>query len=110
MDAGDVDLLMEVQYDFPLAERPYEVVGERMGVDEGWVIERLRELVKAGILKRIGAILNYRSRGLEAALVGMAAPEGMIEEVAAAVNRDPQGRPQFPAGLQALQPLVRDQG
>ncbi|MDT7870867.1 MAG: Lrp/AsnC family transcriptional regulator [Thermoproteus sp.] len=90
MDAGDVDLLMEVQYDFPLAERPYEVVGERMGVDEGWVIERLRELVKAGILKRIGAILNYRSRGLEAALVGMAAPEGMIEEVAAAVNRDPQ--------------------
>ena len=89
MDPRDVDLLMEVQYSFPLAERPYRVIGERLGAEEGWVIERLRELVKAGVLKRIGAILNYRSRGLEAALVGMAVPEDIIEEVAAEVNKDP---------------------
>jgi len=80
---------MEAQYNFPLVERPYKALGERLGVDEGWVIERLRELVKAGVLKRIGAILNYRSRGLEAALVGMAVPEDIIEEVAAEVNKDP---------------------
>jgi DNA-binding Lrp family transcriptional regulator len=89
MDPRDVDLLMEAQYNFPLVERPYKALGERLGVDEGWVIERLRELVKAGVLKRIGAILNYRSRGLEAALVGMAVPEDIIEEVAAEVNKDP---------------------
>jgi len=81
--------LMEAQHNFPLVERPYKALGERLGVDEGWVIERLRELVKAGVLKRIGAILNYRSRGLEAALVGMAVPEDIIEEVAAEVNKDP---------------------
>jgi Transcriptional regulators len=80
---------MEAQHNFPLVERPYKALGERLGVDEGWVIERLRELVKAGVLKRIGAILNYRSRGLEAALVGMAVPEDIIEEVAAEVNKDP---------------------
>jgi DNA-binding Lrp family transcriptional regulator len=89
MDSRDVDLLMEAQHNFPLVERPYKALGERLGVDEGWVIERLRELVKAGVLKRIGAILNYRSRGLEAALVGMAVPEDIIEEVAAEVNKDP---------------------
>jgi DNA-binding Lrp family transcriptional regulator len=89
MDPRDVDLLMEAQHNFPLVERPYKALGERLGVDEGWVIERLRELVKAGVLKRIGAILNYRSRGLEAALVGMAVPEDIIEEVAAEVNKDP---------------------
>jgi DNA-binding Lrp family transcriptional regulator len=80
---------MEAQHNFPLVERPYKALGERLGVDEGWVIERLRELVKAGVLKRIGAILNYRSRGLVAALVGMAVPEDFIEEVAAEVNKDP---------------------
>jgi DNA-binding Lrp family transcriptional regulator len=89
MDPRDVDLLMEAQHNFPLVERPYKALGERLGVDEGWVIERLRGLVKAGVLKRIGAILNYRSRGLEAALVGMAVPEDIIEEVAAEVNKDP---------------------
>ena len=81
--------MMEAQHNFPLVERPYKALGERLGVDEGWVIERLRGLVKAGVLKRIGAILNYRSRGLEAALVGMAVPEDIIEEVAAEVNKDP---------------------
>lgn len=81
--------MMEAQYNFPLVERPYKALGERLGVDEEWVIERLRGLVKAGVLKRIGAILNYRSRGLEAALVGMAVPEDIIEDVAAEVNKDP---------------------
>ncbi|MEM4591887.1 MAG: hypothetical protein QW196_00615 [Sulfolobales archaeon] len=84
-----MDLLMEVQYNFPLVERPFLAVAERIGASEEWVISKLREAVTWGVLKRIGAILNYRSRGLTAALVGMAVPEDVIEEVAAEVNRDP---------------------
>lgn len=82
-------LLMEVQYDFPIVERPFKAIAERLGADEAEVIEVLRRSVVEGVLKRIGAILNYRSRGLTAALVGMAVPEGQIEEVAAEVNKDP---------------------
>lgn len=89
MDSRLVDVLMEVQYDFPLVERPFAVVGERVGLGEGEVIEVLRGAVRAGVLKRIGAILNYRARGMEAALVGMAVPEDVVEVVAAEVNRDP---------------------
>ncbi|MEM1684200.1 MAG: hypothetical protein QW650_06150 [Thermofilum sp.] len=89
MDTKTVDLLMEVQYNFPLVERPFLAVAERIGASEEWVISKLREAVTWGVLKRIGAILNYRSRGLTAALVGMAVPEDVIEEVAAEVNRDP---------------------
>ncbi|MEM1597073.1 MAG: Lrp/AsnC family transcriptional regulator [Pyrobaculum sp.] len=89
MDAKTVDLLMEVQYNFPLVERPFRAIGDRLGESEEWVIERLRDAVKAGVLKRIGAILNYRSRGMVAALVGMAVPESRIEDVAAEVNKDP---------------------
>ncbi|AAL62876.1 Lrp/AsnC family transcriptional regulator [Pyrobaculum aerophilum] len=89
MDAKTIDLLMEVQYNFPLVERPFLAVAERINASEEWVINRLREAVVEGILKRIGAILNYRSRGLIAALVGMAVPENIIEDVAAEVNKDP---------------------
>ncbi len=85
----EVDLLMEVQYDFPIVDRPFEEVGRRLGIDEEAVIEMLRGLVKRGVLKRIGAVLNYRSRGLVAALVGMAVPPHLVDEVAAEVNRDP---------------------
>lgn len=89
MDQKMVDVLMEVQYNFPLVERPYEEIGRRLGIGEAEVIETLREAVRLGILKRIGAILNYKSRGMVAALVGVAVPESQIEEVAAEVNRDP---------------------
>jgi len=89
MDAKTVDLLMAVQYDFPLVERPFQSIADTLGASESWVLERLREAVLGGVLKRIGAILNYKSRGMAAALVGMAVPEDRIEEVAAEVNRDP---------------------
>lgn len=89
MDKTLVDILMEVQYRFPLAERPFQIIAERLGLTEEEVLRRLREAVMLGVLKRIGAILNYKSRGMVAALVGVAAPENIIEEVAAEVNKDP---------------------
>ncbi|MEM0370457.1 MAG: Lrp/AsnC family transcriptional regulator [Pyrobaculum sp.] len=89
MDKTLVDILMEVQYRFPLAERPFQIIAERLGLTEEEVLKRLREAVMLGVLKRIGAILNYKSRGMVAALVGVAAPENIIEEVAAEVNKDP---------------------
>ncbi|MCC6021459.1 MAG: Lrp/AsnC family transcriptional regulator [Thermoproteaceae archaeon] len=89
VDRGLKSLLMEVQYSFPIVERPYRAIGKRLGEDESWVIERLREAMGAGILKRIGAVLNYKTRGMVAALVGMAVPDSAVEEVAAEINRDP---------------------
>lgn len=89
MDSRLVDILMEVQYNFPLAQRPFLEIANRVGLSEGEVLTLLREAVRAGILKRIGAILNYKSRGMTAALVGLAVPDNMVEEAAAEVNKDP---------------------
>lgn len=61
MDKTLVDILMEVQYRFPLAERPFQIIAERLGLTEEEVLKRLREVVMLGVLKRIGAILNYKS-------------------------------------------------
>ena len=36
---------MEVQYNFPLVERPFRAIGDRLGESEEWVIERLRDAV-----------------------------------------------------------------
>lgn len=90
MDRIDVALLMEAQYDFPLVDRPFLELGRRAGIGEDEAISRLRALVEAGVLRRIGAVLNYRARGLEAALVGLATPPELVDAVAAEVNKDPQ--------------------
>ncbi|MFN3803573.1 MAG: Lrp/AsnC family transcriptional regulator [Pyrobaculum sp.] len=89
MDSRLIDVLMEVQYNFPLVERPFLEIAGKVGLSEEEVLTLLREAVRAGVLKRIGAILNYKSRGMTAALVGLAVPDHIVEDVAAAVNEDP---------------------
>lgn len=83
------ELLMEMQYDFPITQRPFEELGRRIGKSELWVIERVRELIKARVIRRIGALVNYRARGLVAALVGVKVPEPLVDDFAREVNRDP---------------------
>ena len=85
-----IDLLMEAQYNFPLVDRPFLELANRIGASEGWVIDTLRALVKAGVVRRIGALVNYRARGMESALVALRVPEALVDEVAAYINRDRQ--------------------
>jgi DNA-binding Lrp family transcriptional regulator len=89
LDHETKELLMELQYDFPITRRPFEELGRRLGKPESWVIERTRELVKARVIRRIGALVNYRARGLVAALVGVKVPNELVDPFARAVNEDP---------------------
>ncbi|MDR0466367.1 MAG: Lrp/AsnC family transcriptional regulator, partial [Deltaproteobacteria bacterium] len=62
MDGTDKRLLEIIQTDFPLAPRPYAVLGERLGICEREAFDRVRELQKNNIIRRIGA--NFQSSKL----------------------------------------------
>lgn len=81
---------MELQYNFPITKRPFLDVAKRLGEDENWVLSETRSLISNGVIKRIGALVNYRSRGLVSALIGVKVPNELIDEVAKAINSDPQ--------------------
>ncbi|MCE4611691.1 MAG: Lrp/AsnC family transcriptional regulator [Desulfurococcales archaeon] len=75
LDEVDVDLLMRLQYDFPLTPDPIGDVASRLGIDAGEAVARLKRLAKMGVLKRIGFYYNYRAQGKVAVLVAFAAGE-----------------------------------
>ncbi|BDR93455.1 Lrp/AsnC family transcriptional regulator [Vulcanisaeta souniana] len=83
-------LLMELQYNFPIVKRPFLEIANRLNEDEDWVLEKTRDLVHNGVVKRIGALVNYRSRGLVSALVGADVPNDLINDVAKVINSDAQ--------------------
>lgn len=68
----DIDILMELQYRFPLTETPYCDVAERLGISVGELLGRLRILREMGVLKRVGYYFNHRSAGETAALIAYA--------------------------------------
>ena len=66
MDELDLRLIAELQENIPLTVDPYKSLGERLGISEDAVIERLRALSASGKLKRIGAVLRHQNSGYAA--------------------------------------------
>ncbi len=84
----DCALLNQVQKDFPLAERPFEVIGRRLGMGEEAVLERLQQLDREGAISRFGAVFKPNTVGAST-LAALAVPSGRVEETAELVNAMP---------------------
>lgn len=89
MDHLDQRLLNEFQQDFPLDSRPYAVLGERLGIDEDEVMDRLARLSRSGSVSRVGAVFRPHTVG-GSTLAAMAVPGQRLEEVAELVNSFPE--------------------
>lgn len=90
LDRTDKLLLNRLQGGFPISPRPFQDVGEELGLTEEEVIQRLRRLLDCGGLTRLGAILSPVGLGGGRTLAAMHVPPERFEEVGAAVNRHPQ--------------------
>jgi DNA-binding Lrp family transcriptional regulator len=84
VDAQDTRLCDLIQNEFPVVERPYAALGERLGMDEAEVLERVSRLRRERIIRQVSAIFDTRKLGYRSMLVAArTTPEQ--EEAAAAV-------------------------
>ncbi len=88
LDPADVDLLMKLQYEFPLTSTPIADVAEEMGIDAREALSRLLRLKVEGVLKRIGFYLNFKATGLVGALAAFNSG-GDPDRLARVLNPDP---------------------
>ncbi len=63
---SDIRLLRALEAPLPLVERPFADVARRAGLAEDEAIERARQFVEQGIIRRFGARVNHRSVGYTA--------------------------------------------
>lgn len=87
MDDKDRALLNEIQSNFPVASRPYEVLGTRLDLSEQEVLDRIYRLRTEGIIRRIGASINSRKIGFVSTLLAAKAPKDKFEKFVDLVNR-----------------------
>jgi len=86
---ADAQLLNAVQWSFPLDAQPYAVLGERLGLSEAEVIDRLREVKAEGVLRQLSAIFDTRALGYTSALIAAKVDPDHIDEAAEAINQHP---------------------
>ena len=89
LDALDRRLLDIIQTDFPLAPRPYAVLGDKLGISEQEALERVRALKKKKIIRRLGANFQSAKLGFRSTLCAAKVPEDKLEAFIADVNARP---------------------
>lgn len=89
MDRVDRKILDLLQQDFPLTVEPYKELARQVGRSEEEVLERIARLKEAGIIRRIGGIINARGLGWVTTLCAVSVPEDRIEEITQRINAEP---------------------
>ncbi len=89
LDDLDGRLLNILQTGFPLTERPYRAIGDRLRIGEDDVIERVRVHKKSGLVREISAIFATRRLGYKTTLVAMRLAPGRLDESAQIISRHP---------------------
>lgn len=62
----DIGLIETIQQGMPLVSRPYAAIGERIGLTEAEVIDRIQAFQDNGIIKRFGVIVRHHELGYQA--------------------------------------------
>ncbi|MEE9115491.1 MAG: AsnC family transcriptional regulator [Thermoplasmata archaeon] len=86
LDPKDSELLRALQEDFPLTERPFAEIAERMGWTEEEVISGIKILTDSGVIRKLGAVLNPRKMGYVSVLAAVDVPDERLDETAAVIN------------------------
>ena len=63
VDEDDLALIEALCHGLPLDPRPYQVLGGRLGMAEDEVIEALERLIKQGVIRRFGVVVQHRRLG-----------------------------------------------
>ena len=82
----DKALLNMMQSNFPINMYPYKTMADKLGVTEEEIITKIEALKEAGIIRRIGAVLDARRLGFFSTLCAARVPGDRIDEVAEIIN------------------------
>ena len=87
---GDREILQQLTAGMPLVPAPYAAIARQLGRDEAEVINRIAQLLDAGIITRLGVIVRHRALGWSSnAMVVWDIPSERIDQAGPALAAHP---------------------
>lgn len=86
MDNINRRILQELQDDFPLEARPYEIVAGRLqiSIEELW--ERIQRMLDEGVIRRIGVSIDSRKIGFHSTLAAVSVKPELVDRAAEIIS------------------------
>lgn len=85
----EVAVVNQLQADFPLVDRPFEVAAVRLQMTESALIATVADLLQRKVLSRFGPLYQVERMGGQFVLAALEVPEARIDEVAAQLQAIP---------------------
>ncbi len=89
LDSLDRRLLGIIQSGFPLESRPYAVLGQQLGISEEDALQRVKDLRRRKIIRRLGANFQSAKLGFRSTLCAAKVPPEKMDAFTQAVNSHP---------------------
>ena len=89
MDAIDRKIINAIQSNFPISAQPYHELGKRLHLPPNQVLERVKALKAAGIIRRIGGNFHSHRLNYTSTLCAARVSEDKIEHFVEVVNNYP---------------------
>jgi DNA-binding Lrp family transcriptional regulator len=87
MDKIDNQILQELQYNFPLSERPYEVIADRLKIPKEEIWNRVQIMFDKGVIRRIGASFDSTKLGFSSTLAAVSVAPEMVDRAAEIIGQ-----------------------
>ena len=89
LDEKDKQLLRILQKDFPLSQRPFLEIANKLQWTEDDVISRINNLLESKIIRKLGAIIDPKKIGYVSILAAIDVSEEKVEETGVIINEYP---------------------
>ena len=90
MDKIDSRILQALQDDFPLCERPYEVIADRLQISRVELWGRIQRMLDSGLIRRMGASFDSSKFGFRSTLAAVSIEPELIDRAAEIINQFPE--------------------
>ena len=90
MDDTDIKILHELQDNFPLKERPYDIIAEMLQIPVGELLDRIQRLLDDGVIRRLGASFDSNKLGFSSTLAAVRIEPARIEQAAEIIGHFPE--------------------
>ena len=87
MDEIDSQILQELQYNFPLSERPYEVIADRLRISKEELWNRVQMMLDKGVIRRLGASFDSNKLGFRSTLAAVSVAPELVDRAAEIIGR-----------------------
>ena len=90
MEKIDSKIIQELQDNFPLTEKPYDIIAERLQIPVEQLWQRIQRMLDEGLIRRIGASFDSNKLGFSSTLAAVSVKPEDVDRAAEIIGQFPE--------------------